>query len=96
MAARTFTVFVTGGTGYLGTPLIRALVKRGHSVRALVRPGSEKKLPPEAKQSPATRWILPPTRRGFSLRTPLCSWSESLIPAWRKQRSFMPLTGRPR
>src|SRR5713226_8703603 len=46
MAARTFSVFVTGGTGYIGTPLIRALVERGHHVRALVRPGSEKKLPP--------------------------------------------------
>ena len=39
-------VFVAGGTGYLGTPLIRALLARGHNVRALVRPGSEKKLPP--------------------------------------------------
>lgn len=45
MATRTFSVFITGSTGYLGTPLIRALVDRGHSVRALVRPGSEKKLP---------------------------------------------------
>jgi len=45
MAMRTFSVFITGSTGYLGTPLIRALVDRGHSVRALVRPGSEKKLP---------------------------------------------------
>ena len=38
-------VFVTGGTGYLGRPLIRELLIRGHTVRALVRPGSEKKLP---------------------------------------------------
>jgi len=45
MATRTFSVFITGSTGYLGTPLIRALVDRRHSVRALVRPGSEKKLP---------------------------------------------------
>jgi len=45
MATRTFSVFITGSTGYLGTPLIRAMVDRGHSVRALVRPGSEKKLP---------------------------------------------------
>ncbi|SRR5258708_34129468 len=49
MAARTFSIFITGGTGYLGTPLIRALVERGHQVRALVRPGSEKKLPPGAE-----------------------------------------------
>ena len=39
-------VFVAGGTGYIGTPLIRALLERGHKVRALVRPGSERKLSP--------------------------------------------------
>ncbi|MEO8138345.1 MAG: NAD(P)H-binding protein [Gemmatimonadota bacterium] len=39
-------LFVTGGTGYLGRRLIRALTGRAHTVRALVRPGSESKLPP--------------------------------------------------
>lgn len=38
-------VFVTGGTGYIGRPLIRELLARGHSVRALVRSGSTGKLP---------------------------------------------------
>lgn len=38
-------VFVTGGTGYLGRPLIEQLVARGHEVRALVRPESQHKLP---------------------------------------------------
>ena len=38
-------VFITGGTGYLGQRLIPELLKRGHHVRALVRPGSEAKLP---------------------------------------------------
>jgi uncharacterized protein YbjT (DUF2867 family) len=42
----TVSVFIAGGTGYLGTPLIRTLIERGHQVRALVRPGSERKLPP--------------------------------------------------
>jgi uncharacterized protein YbjT (DUF2867 family) len=42
-------VFVTGGTGYIGSRLIPELVRRGHSVRALVRSGSEKKLPPGAE-----------------------------------------------
>jgi uncharacterized protein YbjT (DUF2867 family) len=32
-------VLVTGGSGYIGTRLIAALLSRGHSVRALVRPG---------------------------------------------------------
>ncbi len=41
-------VFVTGGTGYLGRRLVAALLARGHRVRALVRPGSEGKLPPGA------------------------------------------------
>ena len=38
-------VFVTGGTGYIGRPLVAELVARGHRVRALVRPGSENRLP---------------------------------------------------
>jgi uncharacterized protein YbjT (DUF2867 family) len=38
-------VFITGGTGYLGQRLIPVLLKRGHEVRALVRPGSEHRLP---------------------------------------------------
>ena len=42
-------VFVTGGTGYIGSRLIPELVRRGHSVRALVRRGSENKLPAGAE-----------------------------------------------
>jgi uncharacterized protein YbjT (DUF2867 family) len=38
-------VFITGGTGYIGRPLIEALIKKDYSVYALVRPGSEQKLP---------------------------------------------------
>lgn len=38
-------VFITGGTGYIGSRLIPRLVQRGHTVRALVRAGSESKLP---------------------------------------------------
>lgn len=38
-------VFISGGTGYLGQPLISCLRERGHTVRALVRVGSERKVP---------------------------------------------------
>jgi len=38
-------VFLTGGTGYLGTRLIPALLARSHRVTALARRGSERKLP---------------------------------------------------
>jgi uncharacterized protein YbjT (DUF2867 family) len=38
-------VFVTGGTGYIGRPLVEALVARGHDVTALARPGSASRVP---------------------------------------------------
>ncbi len=36
----TITVFVTGGTGFIGANLVRLLLKEGYQVRALVRPQS--------------------------------------------------------
>lgn len=61
-------VFVTGGTGYVGYPLITELVRRGHSVRALVRPGSERRLPARAE-----------ALRGDALDSR--AWSTSVAPA---------------
>jgi len=42
------TVFLTGGTGYLGRRLISRLVARGFTVRALTRLKSSNRLPAEA------------------------------------------------
>ena len=38
------SVFVTGGSGFIGRAMATELLRRGHVVRALVRPGSENKL----------------------------------------------------
>lgn len=38
-------VFLTGATGFIGSSLAAELLRRGHSVRALVRPGSESRVP---------------------------------------------------
>ena len=38
-------VFITGGTGYLGVPLIKALLAKGYAVHALVRAQSVDRLP---------------------------------------------------
>lgn len=40
------TIFITGGTGYIGSRLIKALLQNGSfRIKALVRKGSEHKLP---------------------------------------------------
>jgi uncharacterized protein YbjT (DUF2867 family) len=41
-------VFITGGTGYIGQRLTRALVERGHQVRVLARPESVARVTPGA------------------------------------------------
>jgi uncharacterized protein YbjT (DUF2867 family) len=43
--AQACSIFITGGTGYMGRRLIPLLIQRGHKVKALVREGSENKLP---------------------------------------------------
>lgn len=43
------TIFITGGTGYIGKRLIKLLIERGHRVIALVRKGSEQKVPAGAE-----------------------------------------------
>ena len=41
-------VFITGGTGYVGRPLIETLLEKGFRVHALARSESRHKLPPAA------------------------------------------------
>lgn len=43
------SIFITGGTGYMGSRLIPLLGKRGHTVKALVRKVSERQLPTGAQ-----------------------------------------------
>jgi uncharacterized protein YbjT (DUF2867 family) len=43
------TIFITGATGYIGTRLIKRLLHKGHRVMALVRKGSEHKVPAGAE-----------------------------------------------
>src|SRR4051812_27633481 len=38
-------VFITGATGFMGQRLVPLLLERGHTVKALVRKGSEAKAP---------------------------------------------------
>ena len=45
-------IFITGATGYIGRRLVPLLAERGYPVRALIRPGSEGKLPPGCSQVP--------------------------------------------
>jgi nucleoside-diphosphate-sugar epimerase len=41
--ARKVPVFIAGGTGYIGFPLIRALLERGHQVRSAGAPEKREK-----------------------------------------------------
>lgn len=43
-------VFLTGGTGYVGSRILQNLLSAGHEVSALVRPGSESKLPVDSQK----------------------------------------------
>ena len=45
MSGELRCIFITGATGYMGRQVVSRLLERGHQVRALIRPGSEAKLP---------------------------------------------------
>jgi uncharacterized protein YbjT (DUF2867 family) len=82
-------VFVTGGTGYIGRRLLAALVARRHRVQALVRSGSESKLPPGCEVLVAD----PFDRTTFAEAIPPCDTFVQLLgvphPSPRKARQFI-------
>jgi len=49
MQENAHSIFVAGGTGYMGSRLVIALLQTGHTVRALTRPESAQKLPAGAQ-----------------------------------------------
>lgn len=82
-------MFVTGGTGYIGRRLLAALVARRHRVQALVRSGSESKLPPGCEVLVAD----PFDRTTFAEAIPPCDTFVQLLgvphPSPRKARQFI-------
>lgn len=45
-------IFLTGATGFIGTAIARALLRRGHVVTGLVRPASMHRLPEQVRPCP--------------------------------------------
>jgi uncharacterized protein YbjT (DUF2867 family) len=81
-------IFITGGTGYMGSRLIPLLLARGYSVNALVRKGSENKVPPGCGQVIAD----PFDPNGFQDRIPAGSTFIQLLgvshPSPKKKEQF--------
>ena len=69
------SVFVAGGTGYLGRAVIPRLLERGHCVKALVRPGSESRLAAGATAVPGNALDL----RSFDSKVPPCDTYLQLV-----------------
>ena len=58
------TIFITGGTGYIGTRLIKALLKEGdYHIKALARKGSEQKLPAGCEVVEGNALPIPPLQK---------------------------------
>jgi len=83
-------VFVSGATGYIGQRMSCLLVERGHAVTALVRPGSEKKLP--AGCAPVIGDAV--NSASFRERVPPADTFVHLVGAFGKSASFAQWTWR--
>jgi NADH dehydrogenase len=79
------TIGVTGATGFVGRHVVRALLARGHAVRALVRDAAKAQavLPADA------RWVLGHARDRRSLAS-LCDGCHALVHAIGILREFPP------
>jgi uncharacterized protein YbjT (DUF2867 family) len=93
-ASGSRNVFVTGGSGYLGRALIRSLLGRSHDVCALVRPGSEHKLPSGCRSSIGDALVA----RSFAAAVPPADTLVQLVgvprPAPWKKDLFRAIDGR--
>ncbi|MCI0747642.1 MAG: NAD-dependent epimerase/dehydratase family protein, partial [Verrucomicrobia subdivision 3 bacterium] len=64
--------FVTGASGFIGSNLVHELAARGHHVRALLRPGSDRRALEGAAYEPATGDATDPKSLEKALRG--CDW----------------------
>ncbi|PYX19099.1 MAG: hypothetical protein DMG82_26455 [Acidobacteria bacterium] len=88
MSAARQHVFLTGGSGYMGSRLIPRLLSRGHRVTALVRPHSQGKLPSGCEAVLGMRWTALLIGSASSRRQHWCNWWAYPIPAPPKRRNF--------
>src|ERR1051326_2689013 len=84
------SVFLAGGTGYMGSRLAAMLLERGHEVRALTRIPSAARLPVGCHPVFGSA-VVPDTTRTFPRNAHLC-----ILLAWRirarpRQSNFAPL-----
>ena len=79
-------IFLTGATGFLGSSLAAELLRRGHRVRALVRPGSESRVPAGMRNRSRRR----AARRDLRCEHRACRYVRSS----RRSRASQPEQGR--
>jgi len=82
------TIFLTGGTGFLGKRLAERLVEAGHRVRALVRPGpTPRRMPPGVESIPGDMLDAESLRRGADGARTIIH-TAALVKMWVRDRSL--------